>query len=539
MNMKSAYPPLMICVIGFLVFARSLNNSAFLTNDDSVVRLSLIQNPANIPLLFTGAPLRYTNLEYRPVGFVALSLFKALVRDENTAAIKILLLLAHILTAVLLCMIFSLLSKNRLVSGLCATLFLVHPYCLPLVNNIENFYQLLGVCLVLGAILCGVAYIVRHKKTMLIAATLLFLTGLFTAKIPLVVLPLLGAFICTVFAFKRTVPAGLLWLFAGCILAALCYILVGSSITIQPATLFYSEDRSLMHYGSAALDMTKSVVFFLALCVVPLKKALFNFDLYPVAYLSVTFFAALVSALLIRICGRMKKTGYYAAIGAMTCLGFWYCALTVSWSALYENNATFWKEAVRFMDSGSERSRAEFLLGKSYYEEGNSIKAGNLFFALAQRTDLDDETRTDLLSCLAEIYRKEGQYENANYCTMEIVNSQGWATLSRNEEQAYDFYKTMPVMTRKVALLTRAWRACARQDMETGFYDWAEHALTIIYLYDPYNIECLEYLGRVYFAKGHYTAATVYYRKILNLDPSNSAAKIAIEKITTVLRSQG
>jgi len=56
---KTLIMALMLVMAGFIVYSNSFENTAFLTNDDSILKNPLIQNYKNIPLLFSGAVLRY------------------------------------------------------------------------------------------------------------------------------------------------------------------------------------------------------------------------------------------------------------------------------------------------------------------------------------------------------------------------------------------------------------------------------------------------------------------------------------------------
>ena len=134
---------LLIIVIGFILYANTFNNQFFLDDESLIARNIYVKN-FNIDKIFTtnvvaGAGMQ--SMFYRPIVLLSFALDYKLW-GLNPVGFHLTNILIHILSAILIYLIFSLLQPKKIVSFLTGFLFLIHPLQVESVTYISGRTEL-------------------------------------------------------------------------------------------------------------------------------------------------------------------------------------------------------------------------------------------------------------------------------------------------------------------------------------------------------------------------------------------------------------
>ena len=165
------------------IYAPALDAPTFIFHEDSVLRLPLLSQPANIPNIFSRDFLLFTEGQFRPFSYAMLSVIQPSVSPENVLFWHGLLLFFHALNMLL---VFGLARHftPRLSAALCAaSAFGLHPLATTLVNDINQFYMILGLTLALGSIKAYLTFSHNGSTYRYFLSFAAYSVGLITARL--------------------------------------------------------------------------------------------------------------------------------------------------------------------------------------------------------------------------------------------------------------------------------------------------------------------------------------------------------------------
>jgi hypothetical protein len=139
-------------------FGRGLNAPTFIAHEASILRLPLLAWWKNVPLIFSGDFLVFTDGQFRPLSYALLAVVRTFVEVENVLFWHVWLLAFHWLNAILVFLVVRHFSKRFWSAGLAAVLFCFHPLSSVVVNRIDHFHYVLGLSFYLGALCCYLAF---------------------------------------------------------------------------------------------------------------------------------------------------------------------------------------------------------------------------------------------------------------------------------------------------------------------------------------------------------------------------------------------
>jgi hypothetical protein len=508
---KTLIMALMLVMAGFIVYSNSFENTAFLTNDDSILKNPLIQNYKNIPLLFSGAVLRYNESQYRPLNLVLLSLSGAFVKNDNVFFWRLLPVGLHVMNAVLLFLLIFICSGERLFSFMGALMFLAHPWASAFVNNLENIHYLLGIFFLLGGLIFTALFLKTGKMAYQAACLILYIGGLLSSDI--VLAAILFAFLIS-FSWKESrFSARTFIMLLSLVLAGLAYYYLISGIKLVPLAIFMGQNRSLVSHLEG------------------FRKNMFC----PYLLLATCSFAV---SLLCMANNLIKKPCKYV-LPLILLLVTGYCAQrTFGLNARYLNNVTYWESVIE--ERKEDIENAAFHLAKSLYESGMPYEAQKYFLMVSSKGAT--KIRVKAFYYLMNIYLEENKYEKAFFHLMNM------STLADREirqidnelryipqEVPYDDEERPRLFSENELYTKLSFLGYAKYYFAIGLYDWAEFLFSELYLYNSYDMEYLYCLGQLFIRKGYYESAKKYFRRMLELNPYDALAAGRIEYIDGIV----
>ena len=165
-----------------VIYSVSLSSPTFITHDDSILRLPLLSHVRNVPHIFSRDFTMFTSGQYRPLSYVLVAIARTVVPADSVLFWHVWLLAFHFANTLLVFAIARHFSPRPAVALTAAALFGLHPLCTVIVNDINQFYMLLGLTLSLGCLKAYLSFSRTHSKTLYSAAVGLFVLSVLTAK---------------------------------------------------------------------------------------------------------------------------------------------------------------------------------------------------------------------------------------------------------------------------------------------------------------------------------------------------------------------
>ena len=502
-----------IVLAGFAVYSNTLENTAFLANPDSILENPLIQNHRNIPLLFSGAVLRYNDSQYRPLNLAMLSVIKAFVKNDNVSFWRLLEAGLHAANAALLFIVIFMCTGHGLFSFLGALIFTVNPQASAFVNNIENIHYMLGMFFLLNTLIFALLFMKNGRAACLAACLTLFLGGLLSSDI--VLYSILLVVLLSLFSGEHRLSGRMFMVLVLLVLAGLAYYYVTSKIKLMPLAIFRGQNQALVK----RLESFKENVF----C--------------PYLLLGACSFAV---SLLYLAYGRVKSRAKYILPAIILAAAGYFAPKAYSLNLRYQDNISYWGSALE--SGGKNLPSAGFNLAKSFYESGMKKQAENIFRVMANTDKGPSDVRIMALYYLTKGCLDEKEFERAYFylIKMSALTDREIRQIDNElryipKEMSYDDEKRSVLFSENELYTKLTLFGHARLYFALGLYDWADYIFSELYLYNPYDLECLYSLGQLMTRKGFYQSAKRYFIRILELDPGNDPARAGIEYVEGVI----
>jgi len=165
-----------------LLWAPCWTARTFMTNRDSILRLPLLSNWRNVPMVFSQNFMMFSEGIYRPMTYAAIAVLRTVVPAEAPWVWRTLLIALYVLNAWLMVRLAAHFVRQRGAAVFAGVVLLVHPLASVFTNQINDSFMLLGGTFYLAVLL---SYVAARRGP----AVGLFVAGLLTSRM-LVSLPL-------------------------------------------------------------------------------------------------------------------------------------------------------------------------------------------------------------------------------------------------------------------------------------------------------------------------------------------------------------
>lgn len=164
------------------VYSVALLSPTLIVHEDSVLQLPVLSHLRNVPHIFSRDFLLFSSGQFRPFSYAVLAAVRTFVAPERILFWHIWLLAFHIANTLLVFAIVRHFSPRVIVALTAAGVFGLHPLCTVIVNDVNQFYMLLGLTLSLGSLTAYLSFSRNGSKTLYSVAVGLFLLGAATAR---------------------------------------------------------------------------------------------------------------------------------------------------------------------------------------------------------------------------------------------------------------------------------------------------------------------------------------------------------------------
>ncbi|MBU1869784.1 MAG: tetratricopeptide repeat protein [Candidatus Omnitrophica bacterium] len=565
-------PFLLIILLGIAVYYNSLG-AKFVWDDFALVRdNSCIKDLSGLAQLFKKniwAGIGEGSCVYRPLQMVSFALDYSLWR-LNVFGYHFTNILLHILVALSLYWLISILFRDKALSLFATLLFVVHPIHSEAVTYISGRADPLAALFLLFAFIFYLKHLELKNSILLIISLVSFALSLFSRENALI-FP--AVILLYHFSFKVKMRlAGFLSILALTI-AYLILRLAGLGSFLPPehiettllerlpgffvAITNYTRLLILplnlhMEYGSGLFrfydfKVILGFIIFVSLLIYAFKKrnadklASFSIlwffitllpssNIYPInAYMaehwlylpSIGFFLIVANSLnLLRKKGRLK-----ASIAILACLLLAYSFLTIQQNNFWRNPVVFYGRTLKLSPNSVKIYNN---LGLAYYESSKPIEA----IACYEKALKIDPRHASSLNNLGVVYRHMGKRQEAidlfkRALAINPDSAEAYYNLGAiyygfgKKEEAAGFYKK--------AMQINPHYANACNDLgviykDLGDFDKAEVFLKRSLEINPDNIEAYNNLGIVYSLRGMQEEAASLFKEAIKIDPSNPIA---------------
>ena len=173
---------LSVGVVVLATYSVSLFSPTLILHENSILRLPVLSHAGNIAHIFSRDFMLFSSGQFRPFSYVLLALVRTFVAAENIPFWHIWLLAFHIVNALLVFAIARHFTSRLTVALTAAAVFGLHPLCAMVVNDINQFYMLLGVTLSLWSLKAYLSFSRGGRKALYVLAVALFVLALLTAR---------------------------------------------------------------------------------------------------------------------------------------------------------------------------------------------------------------------------------------------------------------------------------------------------------------------------------------------------------------------
>jgi tetratricopeptide (TPR) repeat protein len=169
-------------VLLLAVYSVSLFSPTLITHESSILRLPVLSHAGNLKHIFSRDFMLFTSGQFRPLSYALIAFVRTVVPAESVVFWHIWLLAFHIASTVLVFGIARHFTSRFTVALTAAAIFGLHPLATVIVNDINQFYMLLGVTLSLGCLKAYLSFSQSGRKTLYFVAVALFPLALLTAR---------------------------------------------------------------------------------------------------------------------------------------------------------------------------------------------------------------------------------------------------------------------------------------------------------------------------------------------------------------------
>lgn len=551
---------MVVLVAGILlsaIYSVSLFSPTLITHDDSILRLPVLSHVRNVPHIISRDFTLFTSGQFRPLSYVLVAVGRTFVAADSVLFWHVWLLAFHFVNTLLVFGIARHFSPRPAVALTAAAVFGLHPLCTVIVNDINQFYMLLGLTLSLGSLKAYLSFSRSHSKTLYSAAVGLFVLAVLTARpalwlgltlsvyellyersritrtllrlwpfalIPLSLFPLL--LWCTphplhylyVIARKGSFWRGLFSVTGATRQYAGGLLLTRGASSVLHETVekvfLWSDARFLVWAGvnlvlvvGAALALVRRQwaalgILFIFIVMIPYASVAYNrvvdyvswsYLYFPVAGLAL--FAAGVYELLLRARRRHLRLGFQVAFLA---LFLFLGGRSVQLNLYTRSPLSYWTHVLQLNQASQT---AAYELGKAYLARGQLPLALHWFFA-PMVTDLESP-------CLAMARHYCGQ---GNLLASAV--HLGFGLMDKKEGVLFEDY----------------CYAAGELLLAAGALDHAEKNFGSVLMVNPFNVATMTRLARVWFLKGFIAEADRILDRARELAPNdNNVAKMQEE----------
>ncbi|HUU42805.1 MAG TPA: hypothetical protein VMX57_03445, partial [Planctomycetota bacterium] len=224
-----------VAIVAVALFIPVLTSGTFVTDDDSVLRVSLVSHVRNVPAIFGRDFMIHTDGVYRPLPCALLATVRTVVPPDAVTFWRLWMLAFHVVAALLVWRLAREFTARTLPPLAALAVFLCHPLASSVAGQINLFGLTLGVVLYLGCLLAYVRFARTRRRRFYALALALFALGLFTSR---VILSLPVLLVCLDLFGWRTHPLRALLR-----LAPFALLIVGPAylwLTLRPHPIFYA-----------------------------------------------------------------------------------------------------------------------------------------------------------------------------------------------------------------------------------------------------------------------------------------------------------
>lgn len=164
------------------VYAVSLFSRTLILHEDSILRLPVLSHAGNVGHIFSRDFMLFTSGQFRPLSYALIAFVRTFVPAESVVFWHIWLLAFHIANTLLVFAIARHFTSRFAVALTAAAVFGLHPLATVIVNDINQFYMLVGVTLSLGSLKAYLSFSQSGRKTHYFAAVVLLALALLTAR---------------------------------------------------------------------------------------------------------------------------------------------------------------------------------------------------------------------------------------------------------------------------------------------------------------------------------------------------------------------
>ncbi len=164
------------------IYSVSLFSPIFIAHENSILRLPVLSHVRNVPYIISRDFLLFTSGQFRPFSYVLVAVVRTFVAPEKVLFWHIWLLAFHIANTLLVFAIARHFSPRLAVALTAAAVFGLHPLNTVIVNDINQFYMLLGLTLSLGSLKAYLSFSRSGSKTLYSVAVALFVLATLTAR---------------------------------------------------------------------------------------------------------------------------------------------------------------------------------------------------------------------------------------------------------------------------------------------------------------------------------------------------------------------
>jgi len=562
-----------IIILGFSVYINSIGGQ-FIWDDELLVRDNpYIKSPSNVVKIFTenvGAGVGISSNFYRPLQLfsylINYSLFGLDVKGYHLTNI-----ILHILVALSVYWMVTILYKDNLLSLLTGIFFVIHPIQTECVSYIAGRADLLAGLFVLLCFICYVKYLRSGGEGIYLVMLLSYVCALLSKENSLI-LPVLLLLYHYVFREKLRIKR-----FIPVIAITFCYYLLRCAVINFPAPTLsimatlserilgffaaitsyirllllpfnlHMEHRSRLFSFFSPVVMLGMAITFLSLFYVFKKRkknSLIFFsilwffvallpqsNLYPInAYMaehwlyipSIGFFL-IVSNALIGL-SRRKEFRLFAAFFTMGLIVFYSC-LTIKQNKYWMEPISFYQRTLKY---APDSARLYFRIANTYSDIGRKEKAIEAYKKAIEMYKKILEINPDSIEayyCLGDAYRYIGKIDKAIFAFKTMIklnpravgehNNLGiaYGSIGRNEEAIASFKKAIainPNYTKSYSNLGAVYRTMGRKDEAVALF---KKAIKI----DPDCVEAHAMLAVLYYDMGQYKLAVKHCDKTIAL----------------------
>jgi len=530
------------------IYSVSLFSGTFITHDDSVLRLPVLSHARNVPHIVSRDFTLFTSGQFRPLSYVLLVVARTFVAADSILFWHVWLLSFHFVNTLLVLSIARHFSPRPAVVLTAAAVFGLHPLCTVIVNDINQFYMLLGLTLSLGSLKAYLSFSRSHSKTLYSVAAGLFVLGALTARpaLWLGLILLVYELLYERSGIRRTllrlwsfalVPLSLFPLWLWCTPHPLHYLYViarkGSFwrglFSVTGATGQYAGGLLLTRGVPSVLHETVEKIFswsdakflvwagvnlvlvvgavlalarrewaalgilFIFIVMIPYSSVAYNrvvdyvswsYLYFPVAGLAL--FSAGVYELLLRARRRYLRMGFQVAFLA---LFLFLGGRSVQLNLYTRSPSGYWTHVLQLNQASQT---AAYELGKAYLARGQLPLALHWFFA-PMVTALESP-------CLAMA---------RHYCR-------------QGDLLASAVHLRFGLMEKKEGILLEDYSYAAGELLlAAGALDHAEHNFGNVLMVNPFNVAAMTRLARVWFLKGFIAEADRMLERARELAPND------------------